>query len=75
MRPVVELLRNIGDAYGKTPGQVALRWLIDQEGSVLPIPGAKNAQQAAHNSGALSFQLSAAEIGQLDQATRRWRTS
>jgi aryl-alcohol dehydrogenase-like predicted oxidoreductase len=52
---------------------VALRWLIDQEGSVLPIPGAKNAQQAEHNSGALSFQLSAAEISQLDQATRRWR--
>jgi aryl-alcohol dehydrogenase-like predicted oxidoreductase len=73
LRPVVELLKSIGDAYGKTPGQVALRWLIDQEGSVLPIPGAKNAQQAAHNSGALSFQLSPAEISQLDQATRRWR--
>lgn len=72
LRPVVELLKSIGDAYGKTPGQVALRWLIDQD-SVLPIPGAKNAQQAAHNSGALSFQLSAAEMGQLDQATRRWR--
>ena len=72
-RPVIELLRTIGDAYGKTPGQVALRWLIDQEGSVVPIPGAKSAQQAAHNAGALSFQLTPDEIGQLDQATRRWR--
>lgn len=74
VRPVVELLRRIGDAYGRTPGQVALRWLMDQEGSVLPIPGAKNAQQATHNAGALTFQLSAAEVSQLDQATRRWRT-
>jgi aryl-alcohol dehydrogenase-like predicted oxidoreductase len=75
LRPVVELLRSIGNGYGKTPGQVALRWLIDQAGPVLPIPGAKNAQQAAHNAGALSFQLSRAEISQLDQATRRWRTA
>jgi len=74
-RPVVELLRRIGDGYGKTPGQVALRWLVDQEDPVLPIPGAKNAQQAEHNAGALSFQLDAAEIGELDQATRRWRTA
>jgi aryl-alcohol dehydrogenase-like predicted oxidoreductase len=75
LRPVVELLRNIGNAYGKTLGQIALRWLIDQEGSVLPIPGAKNAQQAAHNAGALSFELSQPEISQLDQATRRWRAA
>jgi aryl-alcohol dehydrogenase-like predicted oxidoreductase len=73
-RPVVELLRRIGDGYGKTPGQVALRWLLDQQGSVLPIPGAKNARQAEHNAGALSFQLDPAEISELDQATRRWRT-
>jgi aryl-alcohol dehydrogenase-like predicted oxidoreductase len=75
LRPVVELLRRIGAGYGKTPGQVALRWLLDQEGSVLPIPGAKNARQAEHNAGALSFQLSPDEVSRLDQATRRWRTS
>ena len=73
-RPVIELLRSIGDGYGKTPGQVALRWLLDQEGSVVPIPGAKNARQAEHNAGVLSFQLDPAEIDQLDQATRGWRT-
>ena len=75
LRPVVELLRRIGAGYGKTPGQVALRWLLDQDGSVLPIPGAKNARQAEHNAGALTFQLSPDEVSQLDQATRRWRTS
>ena len=70
-----DALNEIADAHGKTPGQVALRWLVDQEDPVLPIPGAKNAQQAEHNAGALSFQLDAAEIGELDQATRRWRTA
>ena len=39
LRPVVELLRTIGEGCGKTPGQVALRWLLDQEGAIVPIPG------------------------------------
>jgi aryl-alcohol dehydrogenase-like predicted oxidoreductase len=74
LRPVVGLLGEIGEAYGKSPGQVALRWLLEQAG-VLPIPGAKNAEQATHNAGALSFRLTSAEIEALDQATRRWRST
>ncbi len=46
LEPVVPLLREIGARYGKSPAQVALRWLIENE-RVLPIPGAKNGKQAA----------------------------
>ena len=67
LAPVVALLREIGARYGKSAAQVALRWLIENE-TVLPIPGAKNGQQAADNAGALSFCLTAAEI---DALTRR----
>jgi len=70
---VVELLRQIGDRYSKTPSQVALRWLIENP-LVLPIPGAKNSSQAIENAGALSFHLTPAEIEDLDQATLAWRT-
>jgi aryl-alcohol dehydrogenase-like predicted oxidoreductase len=70
--PVVALLREIGGPYSKSPAQVALRWLIENE-SVLPIPGAKNGQQAADNAGALSFSLTPAEIEALSQATLAWR--
>jgi aryl-alcohol dehydrogenase-like predicted oxidoreductase len=73
LRPVVTLLRSIGDHYGKTPGQVALRWLLEQE-NVVPIPGAKNPDQATHNAGALSFTLSPDEIGYFNEATESWRT-
>jgi len=72
VQPVVTLLKLIGDRYGKTPGQVALRWLLEQE-NVLPIPGAKNADQAAHNAGALSFALTPEEINYLNDATKVWR--
>lgn len=70
--PVVALLREIGERYGKSPAQVALRWLIENE-RVLPIPGAKNGKQAAENAGALSFSLTPAEIEALSQATIAWR--
>jgi aryl-alcohol dehydrogenase-like predicted oxidoreductase len=66
--PVVGLLREIGDAHGRSPTQVALRWLIENE-LVLPIPGAKNGHQAADNAGALGFSLTRAEIEALDRAT------
>jgi aryl-alcohol dehydrogenase-like predicted oxidoreductase len=69
----VTLLRLIGDRYGKTPGQVALRWLLEQE-NVVPIPGAKNAEQATHNAGALSFTLAPDEITYLNESTQAWRT-
>ncbi|MGZ3439143.1 MAG: aldo/keto reductase [Polyangia bacterium] len=64
---VVELLREIGARYGKSPGQVALRWLIEK--GTLPIPGAKNGAQAQHNAGALTFALSPAEVLALDEAS------
>jgi diketogulonate reductase-like aldo/keto reductase len=72
VQPVVELLQEIGQSYSKSPSQVALRWLIENE-QVLPIPGAKNSRQAAENAGALSFTLSPEEIESLNQATKAWR--
>ena len=71
-QPVVALLGEIGERHAKPPAQVALRWLIEQDG-VLPIPGAKTGRQAASNAEALSFTLVAAEIEALDQATTAWR--
>ncbi|MBZ8181334.1 aldo/keto reductase [Oscillatoria salina] len=62
--PVLNLLRQFGEKYDKTPAQVALNWLIAQ-GNVIPIPGAKNAQQAAQNAGALGWSLTDAEVAEL----------
>jgi aryl-alcohol dehydrogenase-like predicted oxidoreductase len=71
-QPVVALLGEIGERHARTPAQVALRWLIEQEG-ILPIPGAKDGRQAASNAEALSFTLVAAETEALDRATTAWR--
>ena len=70
--PVITLLREISDRHDRTPAQVALRWLIEQ-GDVIPIPGAKNGEQAAANAQALTFHLASDEVDALSRATVAWR--
>ena len=69
--PVTNLLRELGEKYERTPAQVALNWLIAQ-GGVIPIPGAKTAEQARQNAGALGWSLSPEEVAQLEQVSRPW---
>lgn len=68
--PVLNLLRQLGEKYNRTPAQVALNWLVAQ--GVIPIPGAKTAQQAQQNAGALGWNLTQEDVAQLDQVTRSW---
>jgi aryl-alcohol dehydrogenase-like predicted oxidoreductase len=72
LKPVIELLREIGARHSASPGQVALRWLLEADG-VLPIPGAKDSAQAGSNAGALGFALTTAEVDALSDATTAWR--
>jgi aryl-alcohol dehydrogenase-like predicted oxidoreductase len=62
------VLGDLSGHHDRTPSQIALRWLIQQPG-VLPIPGAKDGRQAAQNAGALSFELTQAEMETLSAAT------
>lgn len=64
LQPLVKRIKEIGQNYDKTPTQVALNWLIAQE-NVIPIPGAKNGEQAAEFIGALGWRLSEEEIQEL----------
>jgi len=69
--PVISLLRLLGEKHGRTPAQVALNWLIAQ-GNVIPIAGAKTAEQVRQNAGALGWRLSEDEVAQLEQVSRPW---
>jgi aryl-alcohol dehydrogenase-like predicted oxidoreductase len=62
---VVDVLRRLGSDHGRTPSQVALRWLIEK--GTVPIPGAKNGEQARQNAGALGWSLSTDEMAELDR--------
>uniref|UniRef100_A0A2P2L824 Aldo/keto reductase family protein n=1 Tax=Rhizophora mucronata TaxID=61149 RepID=A0A2P2L824_RHIMU len=64
LQPLLNRIQAIGDNYGKTPTQVVLNWLIAQD-NVVPIPGAKTAEQAKEFVGALGWSLSNEEINEL----------
>lgn len=63
--PVVARLRDLRARHdGATPGQVALAWLIAK--GTVPIPGAKNGEQASANAAALRIDLTAEDVASLD---------
>jgi aryl-alcohol dehydrogenase-like predicted oxidoreductase len=72
IEPVLNILREIGEAHDKQPAQVALNWLITQR-STFPIPGAKNELQARQNAGALGWEMTGEEAEKLQLATLGWR--
>lgn len=64
--PLLKLMTVIGqDHGGKSNVQVALNWVICK--GALPIPGAKNAQQAQENAGGLGWRLTEEELEKLDR--------
>jgi 2,5-diketo-D-gluconate reductase B len=58
-------LAEIGEAHGKTAGQVALRWLLDQPG-VSPIPKASSHERRVENFEVFDFSLSDDERERID---------
>lgn len=55
----------IGRKYGKSGGQVALRWLLDQDG-VAAVPKAAQAAHAAANIGIFDFKLAPEDRAAID---------
>ena len=73
-RPLVTALNEIARQYGATASQVALNWLVHSSGdTVVAIPGATSATQAAENAGALGFRLTASEQKRLEELSRQFR--
>jgi len=62
---VVAELRRVGEKHGgKLPSQVALNWVMAK--GAVPIPGAKNRQQAEENAGALGWTVDQEDLDRLD---------
>jgi 2,5-diketo-D-gluconate reductase B len=64
-----ETLQEIAEAHGKTPAQVALRWLIQQE-KVAAIPKATSEDHLKSNLDVFDFELSEEEMEHIFGLTR-----
>jgi diketogulonate reductase-like aldo/keto reductase len=58
-----ELLRSIGDKYGKSIAQVTLRWLTQR--GIVAIPKSVRKERMAENLNSLDFELTAEEMDQI----------
>jgi aryl-alcohol dehydrogenase-like predicted oxidoreductase len=68
--PLLKLMTEIGqDHGGKSNAQIALNWVLCK--GALPIPGAKNAEQALENTGALGWRLTDEEVARLDEISSK----
>ena len=63
-----ETIAAIGEAHGKSPGQVTLRWLIQQ--NVIAIPRTTKESRARESFDIFDFTLSDAEIADIDALAR-----
>jgi aryl-alcohol dehydrogenase-like predicted oxidoreductase len=67
---LIEVLKEIGKKYEKTPSQVALNWLINYSDVVVPIPGAKNENQVMENANASGWKMEYKDWYELDRISR-----
>jgi diketogulonate reductase-like aldo/keto reductase len=72
--PGDEILNDVGAQYGKSAGQVALRWLLDQPG-VSPIPKASSHGRRQENFDVFDFTLSDADRERIASLPKDERTA
>jgi aryl-alcohol dehydrogenase-like predicted oxidoreductase len=65
---LVHRVETIARRKGCTPGQLALAWLLAQGQDIVPIPGTKRKERLVENIGALSVDLTAADIAEISSA-------
>ncbi|HEY0525028.1 MAG TPA: aldo/keto reductase [Stellaceae bacterium] len=62
------VLRRIGERHGKTPGQVALRWLVQQP-DVMAIPKATSERNIRQNVEIFDFELDERDLKEIEPLT------
>ena len=65
-QPLLNLLKVVAKDYDKSPAQVAINWTICKGG--IPIPGARDLNQANENLGSIGWNLKTDAIEELDKA-------
>jgi len=68
---LVDLLKSIGEQKHATPAQLALAWLLARKPWIVPIPGTTKLNRLEENIGALSVELSADDLDEIDSAASK----
>ncbi len=67
---LVEILKDIGNRHGRTPGEVAIAWTLRHPAVTAAIVGMRSPAQVEGVAGTLQFRLSPEEIAEIDAFKR-----
>lgn len=70
---LIDLLAGIGERKKATVAQIALAWVLAQKPWFTPIPGTTKLDRLRENVGAVSVQLTAEDLRDIDEASSRIR--
>ena len=68
---LVDLLKAIAAQKNATPAQIALAWLLAQKPWIVPIPGTTKLHRLQENIGAVSVELTKADLKQIEEAASK----
>jgi aryl-alcohol dehydrogenase-like predicted oxidoreductase len=68
---LVDLLGSMAKRKKATPAQIALAWLLAQKPWIVPIPGTTKLHRLDENIGALSVELTAADLRDIEKAASK----
>ncbi len=66
-RAAGEAVKRIAEVWERSPAQVAINWVRQQPGTVIPLLGCRKVYQMENNLGALDFQLTLEQIAELNE--------
>jgi aryl-alcohol dehydrogenase-like predicted oxidoreductase len=66
---LIDLLASLGKRKKATPAQIALAWLLAQKPWIVPIPGTTKLDRLEENNGALSIELTADDLREIEEAS------
>ena len=72
---LLRVLDRVAAAHGADVTQVALNWLLQRDRHVIAIPGATSVRHLLDNASALDWQLTPAEVDEIDRASAPWKTN
>jgi aryl-alcohol dehydrogenase-like predicted oxidoreductase len=67
-KPIVDLLKRIGEEKNATSAQISLAWLLAQKPWIVSIPGTRKINHLNENLGAIHVELTPADLREIDAA-------
>jgi aryl-alcohol dehydrogenase-like predicted oxidoreductase len=68
---LVELITKIAQEKHATPAQIALAWILAQKPWIVPIPGTTKTERLLENTGAVSVELTAEDVSNINEAASK----